>query len=163
MGVTVAGYLRTSYSPDCEYLDGVVVERNVGEWEHSRPMTVLAVHLGGLEHALGIYVAIALRVQVSPTRFRVPDVCVLRGNPGEQILTSPPFLVIEILSPEDRMRDMQQRVNDYLEFGISNIWVIDPKTRTGHIYQASRTEFVKDGIFRTTDPDITINLAGVLD
>ena len=34
--VSVREYLSTSYRPDCDYIDGVVLERNVGEKDHSR-------------------------------------------------------------------------------------------------------------------------------
>ncbi len=33
--VSVEEYLRTSYGPDCEYVDGRIEERNLGELEHS--------------------------------------------------------------------------------------------------------------------------------
>jgi len=35
-GVSLDEYLRTSYDPDCEYVDGEVVERNLGERDHSK-------------------------------------------------------------------------------------------------------------------------------
>jgi hypothetical protein len=34
---SVAEYLNTTYRPDCDYVDGEVRERNLGEYEHSRP------------------------------------------------------------------------------------------------------------------------------
>jgi len=34
--VSVEEYLNTSYRPDCDYLEGELLERNVGEWDHSR-------------------------------------------------------------------------------------------------------------------------------
>ena len=49
-----------------------------------------------------------LRIQVAATRFRVPDVTVLdRAQPTEQIITKPPLVVFEVLSPEDRMHTPQ--------------------------------------------------------
>lgn len=33
--VTVEEYLNTSYEPDVEYVDGILVKRNVGDWLHS--------------------------------------------------------------------------------------------------------------------------------
>jgi hypothetical protein len=33
--VSVEEYLKTSYSPDCDYVDGVVEERNFGERDHA--------------------------------------------------------------------------------------------------------------------------------
>jgi Uma2 family endonuclease len=155
-------YIVGSYSPDRDYVDGVLLERNWGERDHSRLQTKLTGFFGRLEASLGIYTLVEQRVQVAATRFRVPDVCVLLNPTEKQILTAPPFLVVEILSPEDRMRDMQMRVNDYLRFGVSYIWVVDPKTREGHIYEPSRTTFVQDGVFRTSNPGIWIDIASLL-
>jgi Uma2 family endonuclease len=77
--------------------------------------------------AWGVIALTDVRVQVKATRFRVPDLTVLRaGTPRERILTHPPLLVIEILSPEDRLSRMTDRCGDYLEFGIENIWILDP-------------------------------------
>jgi hypothetical protein len=40
--IPVAEYLKTSYRPDREYIDGEVRERNVGKWEHARVQLLLA-------------------------------------------------------------------------------------------------------------------------
>jgi len=41
-------------------------------------------------------------------------VCVVLGEPGEQILTKPPLICIEILSRDDRMSRLEERIDDYL-------------------------------------------------
>jgi len=66
-------------------------------------------------------------VQVSQTRFRVPDVCVALGEAPGQIFRVPPFLCIEILSPEDRVSRVNERMADYLNFGVPYVWLLDPK------------------------------------
>src|ERR1017187_9837216 len=43
--IPVSEYLRTSYSPDCDYVDGEVQERNMGEQDHSDLQTRIAVLL----------------------------------------------------------------------------------------------------------------------
>src|SRR5579884_776773 len=98
--MSVDEYLHTSFSPDCEYVDGVIVERNLGEKPHSKLQTRLAYLLMQIK---GVQPWVEQRVQVSPTRFRVPDVCVTIGEPEENIFTAPPLICIEILSPEDRL------------------------------------------------------------
>ncbi len=70
-------YLATSYRPDCEYLDGELLERNVGEWDHSRLQMLLSPYLSNREKQWGIIVVPEQRVQVKATRFRVPDISVL--------------------------------------------------------------------------------------
>jgi len=99
--VQLTEYLKTSYRPDREYIDGEILERNVGEWEHSDLQTAIATYLRQRRNELGILVVVEQRVQVKATRFRIPDVTVLLGpRPASGIVTEPPFLCIEILSPK---------------------------------------------------------------
>src|SRR5438067_890895 len=113
--ISVEEYLRSVYRPDCDYVDGEVQERNVGELSHGWLQTMLAGFFLAHREQWGIQVIVELRVQVSCQRFRIPDVCVVRGaKPQEEILTKPPFICIEILSPEDRRSRIQDRIDDYL-------------------------------------------------
>ena len=157
--VPVSEYLSTDYSPDCDYVDGVLEDRNVGEHDHGRLQAVLISLLVALEKKLGIHVTAEQRVQISPTRFRVPDVCVVLGKPDEQIFTKPPFLCVEILSPEDRMSRMQRKIRDFLQLGVRYVWVIDPADRTATIYTPQQATLVQDETLRTASPEIVISLA----
>jgi Uma2 family endonuclease len=135
--VSVREYLTTSYRPDCDYVDGRIEERNLGEYDHALLQTLLGQIFMNNRVAWGVIALTDVRVQVRATRFRIPDVTVLRvGTPKERILTHPPLLVIEILSPEDRLSRVTQRTDEYLEFGIENIWIIDPSRRLA--YRATR-------------------------
>jgi Uma2 family endonuclease len=90
--VSVEEYLHSSYTPDCEYLEGRVLERNVGEYEHARLQTRLGAYLVNHEKEWGIRAVVEQRVRVEEYRFRVPDVCVIFAQaPKESILTHPPF------------------------------------------------------------------------
>lgn len=82
MLISVEEYLATSHSPDCDYVDGRVEERNFGEWDHATLQTSIAVFFHARRKEWGINVVVEQRVQVSPTRFRIPDVCVVLGDPG---------------------------------------------------------------------------------
>jgi Uma2 family endonuclease len=63
---------------------------------------------------------------------RLPDVSVFpRGLPIEQVYTCPQLIAIEVLSPEDRQSKVQERIADYIDFGVADIWFIDPKKRMG--------------------------------
>lgn len=128
--VSVREYLSTSYSPDCEYVDGRIEKRILGEKEHS----ILQMYLGFLfmlnRDKWGVQVYPELRTQVARTRFRVPDVLVVRSDLRfEQILDQPPLIAIEILSPRDFLNAMQEKFDEYLAFGTDNIWVFDPAGR----------------------------------
>src|SRR5579864_5437671 len=114
--VSVSEYLATTYEPDCDYVDGEIVERNLGEKDHSKPQTRLAAFFTMREAEWGLTPLVEQRVQVSPTRFRVPDVCALLATaPDEQIITHPPFLRVEILSKDDLMSRTQEKIRDYLK------------------------------------------------
>jgi len=134
--VPVEVYLRSSYEPDAEYVDGKIEERPMGEFDHASWQ--LAIQDWFLRHKKewGIRVRPELRVKVATTRYRVPDVTVLDSSlPIEQIITHPPLAVFEILSPEDRLQRLKRKLEDYRNMGIPEIWVIDPQDSTFYRYQ----------------------------
>jgi Uma2 family endonuclease len=72
------------------------------------------------------------RTRLTPTRYRIPDVCVFRRDlPREQIFIHRQLVAIEVLSPEDRQTRLQERIDDFIKFGVRNIWTIDPLKRIG--------------------------------
>jgi Uma2 family endonuclease len=156
--VPVEQYLAQSFRPDREYIDGVIQERNVGEREHSEIQGELIVSLNAFRERLNLRVFPEQRVQVKPHRFRVPDIVVTIGKVTESVLTRPPFLCIEVLSREDSMDSVQDRVDDYLSFGVPFVWVVNPRTRRGWIYQPGRIAEAAGGILSTTGPDIAVSL-----
>jgi Uma2 family endonuclease len=133
-------YLATSYRPDCEYVDGEIEERNMGEKEHSVLQQALIFLFRTNRTDWNIEVFPEVRVQIGPMRFRVPDVSIVpSGERWDRILRKPPLLFIEILSPEDTLRKMRERVDDYLNFGTEHVWIIDPGLRKAYI--CSKTGF----------------------
>ena len=104
------------------------------------------------------------RVQVAGARFRIPDVCALEpGAPFEEIVTHPPHLCAEILSKDDSMTQMQERIDDYLRMGVPNVWVIDPRTRRGYHYTSSGMREAKDGVLRTAGSNAAVPLSELFD
>jgi Uma2 family endonuclease len=124
-------YMKTSYRPDREYVDGELVERNVGKWEHARLQALLTVWLGSQEKTWSVKVATEQRLKVSALRVRIPDVMLVARGPQPEIIVEPPVLVVEILSPADTYTETQSRSADYLNMGVSCVWIIDPTSRTG--------------------------------
>ncbi|MGD0910896.1 MAG: Uma2 family endonuclease [Terracidiphilus sp.] len=125
--ISVEEYLRTVTDPDCEFVRGVLEERPEGEYDHSTWQTILAEFFNARGADLAVKARTELRVQVAPENFRVPDVTLLsRTAPREQIITHPPVAVFEILSPEDTMTRMLEKLSDYERMGIAAIWLIEP-------------------------------------
>jgi Uma2 family endonuclease len=162
MPMSVEEYLRTSFPDgDREYVDGKIVERNVGEIDHSDVQTELAHYLRS--KFKNIWAGVEVRVQVRATRFRVPDIMIVAGSkPKGRIITGPPHLVVEVLSLDDRAGELEEKIDDYFAFGIPFVWVINPRTRRGYVYTPSGMHEAKDGIRRTTDPAIEVPLNAVL-
>lgn len=131
--IPLNNYLDTVYRPDREYVDGEIRERNVGKWEHARVQWLLAAWFFNHEKEWGIAGSAEQRVRVSENRVRVPDLVVLAPGAQQDVLTSPPLLVIEILSPEDSYSDTQERASDYRNMGVETVWIVDPKTRSGRM------------------------------
>jgi Uma2 family endonuclease len=87
----------------------------------------VAVLSGGVEKQGGGRVLTEPRCRVAPVRYRIPDVCVMEpGARRERVLTAPPRIVIEILSPEDRLEAQLERLEDYRAWGVAHIWLADP-------------------------------------
>lgn len=138
--IPVEEYLKTVYRPDCDYVDGMVEERNLGERDHSWIQGRLTSFFLSRFRETGIAALPEWRFQVKPTRFRVPDVIVTRGKPDEQILTKPPLLCIEILSPEDTISRTNARIQEYLSVGVPVVWLVDPTERRLWIYRPTGME-----------------------
>jgi Uma2 family endonuclease len=160
--ISVEEYVATRYRPDRDYVDGIVEERNVGKWDHGDLQLAIGSYLRQRQKKWGIRVVVETRVQVSKERFRVPDVCVVLGEPGEQILTQPPFICIEVLSPEDRLSRLEDRVDDYLKMGVPNVWVLDPRTkRAWNITPSDGWREEKSGTLKTENPALEVPLAEI--
>ena len=112
-------------------IDGELQERNGGELDHSDVQKRITALLDVAENHPFLRVNQALRVQINPDRFRVPDVCVMRRSaPREQIVHAPPLLCIEVLSPSDTMVRMRERIADYFAIGVPEVWILNSVTRS---------------------------------
>jgi Uma2 family endonuclease len=131
--VSVEEYLSMEFEHDCEYVDGIIEERDLGEFEHAYVQGILIGLFLRNRQSWGIYPLPEQRVQTQKTHFRVPDIAVLReGSKRESILTYPPFLVIEIQSPDQPMRRTTIKAAEYRAFGVEHVWVIDPYARVAY-------------------------------
>jgi Uma2 family endonuclease len=153
--VSIQEYLTSAFSPDCDYVDGVIEERNLGERDHAKLQLAVAAYLYARRKKWGIHVYAEMRVQVSATRFRVPDVCAVAGpEPEEQIFRTPPFICIEILSPEDRLARVQQKIDDYIAFGVPYIWLLNPENHKA--YHCTVEGMLEVRELRTANPEIVV-------
>jgi Uma2 family endonuclease len=129
-------------------VDGVLVQRNVGDWLHSTLQSNAIFELR--RKYPNIYVCPGLRSQTAATRYRLPDVCVLLTRPKTKYLLDAAFVAIEILSEDDRMSRMLEKLEEYDRKGVPNIWLIDPRLRKMAVYSNGVLQEVADDRIATT-------------
>lgn len=160
--VSLDEYLHTTYRPDCDFLEGEVRERNMGEQPHAHIQGILAAIFRDHRREWNVRALPEQRVQVRPNRFRIPDVCVLRGtDPKDRIVRFAPLLCVEILSSDQTMRDMRERAVDYSAFGVEHVWAVDPWKRLGFIWNDEDFRQSPDGVLRIPATPIAVSLAEI--
>ena len=160
--IPVSEYLQTTYRPDRDYVDGELKERNVGEQPHAHMQSIISAIFRENRKVWAVRALTEQRVQVSATRYRVPDICIIKStDPKDPIIGFPPLLCIEVVFADDSLRDIQERADDYSTMGVKDIWVVDPWKRVG--YYASPKGFTKteDEVLKITGTQIEISLAEV--
>ena len=157
--ISESEYLHTDYLPDCEYADGILIERNVGTPEHGWLQAALTAYFFRRRKRWGIQVYTEVRVRVRERRFLIPDLCVVVGERlRERVLTTAPLLWIEILSPEDQPERVAQKVREVLAFRVPYVWVIDLETLESDLHTASGSRKLEDGILRIEGTAIEVPL-----
>src|SRR5437016_9276512 len=123
-------YLRTCYEPDMEYVNGQLVERHVGEHDHSLLQTLIGEVLAARGRVRRFRAFTEQRVRVSDEpRYRIPDICVKALPHKRTPVLTQPDLVIEVLSPDDEPAETLDKIADYAGAGIPYIWIVDPYKR----------------------------------
>lgn len=155
-------YLHTVYEPDCEYEDGVLIDRNVGEERHSWLQAALGAYFFQRRKLWNIEAYIALTHRIRNGKYMVADVCA-RQRPcrDEQIPTTPPLIWVEILSRADGYIRVSDKTRQLLEFGVPNIWWIDAENLEAAIHTPQGSRTVEDGILRIEGTPIEVPLHGL--
>lgn len=160
---TIEEYLSSSYEPDVDYVDGEIEERNLGEMDHADLQSILVTLFRAHQKEWNVKAFTELRVQVSPTRFRVPDVTVVDASkPRSPIVREAPVLCLEVLSPEDRFSRSLRKFRDYLTMGVPEVWVFDPEKRIVYVLRRDGTQTERrEGTLKLEATPIEVSLAEV--
>jgi Uma2 family endonuclease len=128
--MSVEEYLHTSFDgADREYLDGEVVERNMGNKSHGRTQGEFVFQFRLHEERTGLFVIPEVRHRVTASRYRIPDVAVFEHEPAEEVPSTPPLVAVEVLSPDDRIGYLIPKLEEYRQWGVRHIWMADPEDR----------------------------------
>ena len=121
-------FLRTSF-PDVEpeYRDGEVLERSMPDLFHSTAQGAFVLLFGNRGKSRGALVCPELRLKLRPGRYVTADVCVFwPDRPKERVPEIHPLIVIEILSPDDKLSEVRDKLQEYVDWGIAHVWLADP-------------------------------------
>jgi len=116
--------------PAPDYIDGEVVERALPTPTHSEIQALLILLFAPLISRFGLLLRPEIRVRIGPQRFRVIDLGVFQGErPQGRYATTPAFVAIEIVSPDDRYSQLIERLEDYRRWGVPHVWLVDPQLK----------------------------------
>ncbi len=158
--ISIEEYLASSYEPDLEFVDGVLEEKNMGEWSHSFLQAMITAWFVNHRAEWGMDVLAEYRTRTSASRVRLPDVCLVRrGEPVEQVRVTAPLLCLEILSPEDRPGRVMKRLDDFVAMGAENLWILDPSDRSASTYTRFGMKPVAGNRLQVPDSPIYLDVA----
>ncbi len=90
----------------------------------------------------------AVLTERNPDTVRGADVCFYsqsrwpRADVGNKLPPVPPDVAVEVVSPGNRMAAIMKKVSEYLEAGLSLVWVVFPERRQVVIYRANDDETI---------------------
>jgi Uma2 family endonuclease len=140
--ISVEEYLHTSFPDlDREYRDGELVERALPDYLHSRTQALLAAFFEALRRTLSVHVCTELRLKLRDGLYLIPDVCVFwPGAPAGPVPDTPPLVTIEILSPDDRLTEVREKLEEYRAWGVKHVWLVDPHSKRMYTCDAGLVE-----------------------
>ena len=141
-GVSVSEYLHTSFPDlDREYRDGELVERSLPDYLHGRTQILLGVLFEALRRKLSLYVCSETRMKLREGLFLIPDIAVFWPSPPPVgVPEIPPLVAIEILSPDDRLAAVLEKMQEFKAWGVPHVWLVDPHSRRMYTCEAGLVE-----------------------
>jgi len=98
---------------------------------------------------LGVILDVPYDVILSDENVVQPDILFVRKERsaiiGEANLKAAPDLVIEILSPDTRSKDLELKRKTYARFGIQEYWIVDPEAETVEVLVWSEIGYMTAG------------------
>jgi len=140
--LSVEQYLATSFPDlDKEYRDGELVERSLPDELHSTTQALLIGFFLALQKTLSLFVRPELRLKIGPRLYLIPDVSVFHPTRArERYPDTPPLIAIEILSMDDKLKDVREKLETYRQWGVPHVWLVDPYSRRMYTCDAGLME-----------------------
>ena len=129
--LSVEQYLATSFPGlDREYWEGELVERSPPDYLHSKTQGLLVGFFAMVRARVSVHACPELRLKIRPKLILIPDVSVFYPDePKERFPDRPPFIAVEILSLDDKLKDVREKLEIYRNWGVPHVWLVDPHSR----------------------------------
>jgi Uma2 family endonuclease len=146
--VTVQTYLHTSFpNPDREYRDGKLVARSLPDYLHSKTQGLVGAFFAQLCHQLPIYPALSVRLKLRESLYLIPDVAVFHPTePQQPVPDTAPLIAIEVLSLDDKLTKVREKLEEYRAWGVPHVWLVDPHSKRLYTCDAGLIEVPTLGI-----------------
>ena len=132
-----------------ELVRGILIIREPAGYRHGHVAAQLMLAIGNhvVMHSLGRVFAAetGFTLERGPDTVRAPDVAFISNSrlpdpPPRGFAEMAPDLAVEVLSPGDTVRDVGEKVADWLKAGTRLIWVVDPIRLNARVYRADGSE-----------------------
>jgi Uma2 family endonuclease len=129
-----------------EIVYGEIKERPLANPAHGRIQAVVGTELVNFveENNLGA-VYIETHFEFAENLSRVPDVAFVSferfpasGEDESSRWHIAPDLAVEVVSPTDDYEDVQEKISEYFTFGVRQVWIISPETKTLSVYHSRK-------------------------
>ena len=143
-------YADLAHMPDdgkrYELLEGVLTVSPAPKTKHQRCVWRLVAFFQQVEQAgYGYGYTAPVDVILNTHNVVQPDVLFIRTDRlsivTENNVQGAPDLVVEVLSPATRDRDLTAKTHLYAQFGITEYWIVDPDAETLAVYQLTDTGY----------------------
>jgi len=160
-------YLSPGFQPDCEFDEGFLSVRNMGQGEHEAIVEQIAevvlVSASAASSVRKLKLVANRRLVTGEHRYRVPDICLLDETAvDDRILTEPPFAILEILAPGESLPVLCAKTMEYLESNVAHVWIIDPQSHTAYIVSFEGLEEVEEGLLSIPESEVRLDLQHLL-
>jgi Uma2 family endonuclease len=127
-------YLHTSFpDTDREYREGDLVEGTEPDYLHGRTQLLLGIFFEALRRKLSVYACTETRMKLREDLYLIPDIAVFWPSEPALLPDSPPLVAIEVLSPDDRLTAVREKLQEYRTWGVPHVWLVDPHSRRLYI------------------------------
>jgi Uma2 family endonuclease len=136
--ITPEQYLATHFEREPELVHGELVEKSLPTFSHGKTQLRLCMLLGGAGSG-----GTEVRMKLAEDLFRIPDFALFEQEPEKELPESPPLLIVEIASPDDRLRDVEQKLEEYRAWGVAHVWFVEPELKKLYTYDRGLTNVAR--------------------